>query len=540
VIDFLKRTSLLALLLGVAGALPACGADDGAVTGDEDDLTSLTARQRKLTFEGFVFVDADASSSEILRTVHAQTQSAFGALREANISVAKRELADVDPAGFIKEPVTVIDAESGTASEALRVRYRYEDQAVVPKSMSRRTAIHLGLLHGDFESKTHRILEECTGNTEHDIEFEDSIWYVFNPSLESCQEAMDAEQSAIDAARDGLDDAKTEIVPAEFDRLYIPMTARLSATKTSQGKTYPEYDRLYAGGVEKGKLVISLVNGEIDHAEPGTTPSPIDDEGYTEMMGEMDVILSARPSLKIVKTEPSTDLTTFTVNGKTAKASSFKDFVNWEIYRTGYPQGFSTTTDRTALRKAVASRLLRKWIRFEEAVTVKVGAAAAKAVTIQINQYYGSGSDETPHRRAIRTSDVFLYNGHSYIGSGPLDPERYDEDDFPASYQIFFVDACVSYNYYNQDYFALKDRGTLDLDTITNGLESFSDGSGAGLGRFVVRLLDGKQASYKDLLTAAQTEGADYDWGKDALRVVDGEVDNVYKPTTTPITVTAK
>lgn len=536
----LKRILLSALALGLAGSLPACGgAGEEAQTGDEDDLTSLTARERKLTFEGYVYVDSDASSSEILRTVQAQTQSAFGALREANISVSNRELADVDAKGFIKEPVTVVDTQAGTTHAALRVRYRYEDQAVVPKSMSRRTAIHLGLLHGDFESKTKRILEECTGNTSHDIEFEDAIWYVFNPSLESCQEAMEAEQSAIDEARETLADPKTEIVPAEEDRLYIPMTARLQSTKTSQGKTWPEYDRLWSGGVEPGKLIISLVNGEIDHPEPGKPHSVIDDEGYTEMMSEMEEILGARPNLKVVKTEPQTDLTTFTVNGKTAKASSFMDLVRWE-HGSGYPAAFSTFADRKALRKAVGDRILRKWITFEEKVSVKIGSASAKDVTIRVNQYYGSGSDETPHRRAIKTSDVFLYNGHSYIGSGPLDPSRYDESDFPESYQIFFIDACVSFNYYNKDYYALKERGSLDLDTITNGLESFSDGSGGGLGRFVVRLLDGKQAAYKDLLGAAQTEGTDYEWGKDALRVVDGEVDNVYKPSQKPIVVSPK
>ena len=34
-------------------------------------------------------------------------------------------------------------------------------------------------------------------------------------------------------------------------------------------------------------------------------------------------------------------------------------------------------------------------------------------------------------------------------------------------------------------------------------------------------------------MKAASTAGSTYDWGKDALRVVDGELDTVYKPTTT-------
>lgn len=53
--------------------------------------------------------------------------------------------------------------------------------------------------------------------------------------------------------------------------------------------------------------------------------------------------------------------------------------------------------------------------------------------------------------------------------------------------------------------------------------------SGYALGRFVSTLVDGTQASYLDLLDAASDT--------DALRVVDGEVDNTYRPTKTPIAV---
>ena len=36
------------------------------------------------------------------------------------------------------------------------------------------------------------------------------------------------------------------------DRLYIPMTARLEPKAATQGKVYPEYDRLWSGGVADG------------------------------------------------------------------------------------------------------------------------------------------------------------------------------------------------------------------------------------------------------------------------------------------------
>ena len=53
----------------------------------------------------------------------------------------------------------------------------------------------------------------------------------------------------------------------------------------------------------------------------------------------------------------------------------------------------------------------------------------------------------------------------------------------------------------------------------------------------VAYFIDGKQNSYKDILKAAQFTYFGYDWGMDALRVVDGELDNKYKPSRTPITV---
>jgi hypothetical protein len=49
------------------------------------------------------------------------------------------------------------------------------------------------------------------------------------------------------------------------------------------------------------------------------------------------------------------------------------------------------------------------------------------------------------------------------------------------------------------------------------------------MGQFVATLLNGKSASYKDLLIAAQDT--------DPLRVVDGELDNTFTPARFPITV---
>src|SRR5689334_18735376 len=94
VIDLLKPSKSIALLLlASAAAVTACGSDDGGpATGDEDDLTSITARQRSLSFEAYVYVDASASDSTIADAIKRTSKSALGALRTADISVNNREL----------------------------------------------------------------------------------------------------------------------------------------------------------------------------------------------------------------------------------------------------------------------------------------------------------------------------------------------------------------------------------------------------------------------------------------------------------------
>ena len=58
-----------------------------------------------------------------------------------------------------------------------------------------------------------------------------------------------------------------------------------------------------------------------------------------------------------------------------------------------------------------------------------------------------------------------------------------------------------------------------------------------GTGNDGRRQIDGKQNGYPAILKATQFTYFGYEWGMDALRVVDGELDNKYSPTRTPITV---
>src|SRR4051812_27240698 len=84
------RACVAVLALAAAGATPACAGGHDAAE-DDSDLTSLSARQRILTFEGVVYVDKDMKDDKILEVVHTQTQSAFGPLLHAEVGANTRE-----------------------------------------------------------------------------------------------------------------------------------------------------------------------------------------------------------------------------------------------------------------------------------------------------------------------------------------------------------------------------------------------------------------------------------------------------------------
>lgn len=514
-----------AVLFSGTLALAACAADDGAagVAGDEDDLTSLTARQRALTFEGVVYAAPGDDEAKILAAAHAQTQSAFGALLASEVAVQARELKNVDPRTFRKRSVTVVD-DAGAKREMVEVRYTYTDNAVVPVAMARKTGLSLALLGQGYEPKTKEIVELCTKN---DKEARDDaagglLWYDFNPTKASCRRAMQAEQRAIDAATAKLADPRKEIPALRANRVYLPVTMQLARAATATRATYPEYDRLFGGGADPSALTIVLLNGRLEYKRV----EPKKEDGYYEWMAALDVILRENPDFAITKIEPPAPITSPTAAGRKWEGLGFKDFVRWTVYGDGWPQGLPASA-RDELSTKVGEMLDMHWVTLEKKVKVSIGDAPPKDLIIRIETLFGAEEDPAPHKRALERGDVVLYNGHSYIGYGPLDPENFRETRFPKSYQMFFFDSCVSYNYYERDFFGYKSDGSKSLDLVTNGLEAPEYLSGEAQGKFVAKLIGGSMPSYQTLLEAAKAT--------DALRVVDGEIDNRFDPARTKI-----
>lgn len=523
------RSGLGALLLSVLASTAACSAESdatsGSEAGDENDLTSITARSRSFEFVGTVYVEKTADDAAILQSVRAQAQTAFGPLRTAEAAVNSRELKEIDTSTFVKRDVKVIDpGVAGDAGrEMVEVKYTYKDNAVVGLQYKNRTSMPLAVMSPSYRSQTQRILTECTPNDEHSRDFASQIWYVFEPSLSQCQEAIRAEQTKVDADRARLADPRAQVAKSEVERLYIPITAKLGADKTNKGNSYPDYHRLYKGGVKADKLVISLVYGLIDHDHSG---GPESDYNFGELMTTLSEVM-ANGEYEVVPGPDAVDLSRFTLaGGKVVDSPSFKDLVALKAGNSGLRLSYA---EKTELTKQFAERINRKWIAIEKKVKVKVGDEAERDFGIQFLVYFGADSSSAPHKYATKNSDVFLYNGHSSIGYGPLDPRNFTQADFASSYQILWVDGCVSYNYYHKDYIPLKEGGTKNLDLITNGVEAPSWRSGHAMGQFLITLLNGRGASYRDLLEAARDT--------EALRVVDGELDNEYSPSRYAITV---
>lgn len=515
----------------LACATAACadsdeGSGQGKEGGDENDLTSVTARSRTLEFVGTVFVEPQANDATILQTVRTQAQTAFGPLRTQDLAVNSRELREIDTSTFVKRNVKVIDGQ--TQRDMIEVKYTYKDNAVVAASYARRTSVPLAVMNPNYRAQTERLLRECTTNDEHAREFASQAWYVFEPKLETCKAAIRTEQEKINADRAALTDARNQVPKSEVDRLYLPITAKLGADKTNRGASYPDYHRLYKGGVKQDKLVISLVYGLIDHGGDG---GPSSDYNWGELMTTLDETISAQGGdWKVVAGPDQVDLGSFRLaSGRTVANPSIKDLV--KVHGGGSSLGLSYS-DNQDLDKQFAERINKKWVAIERPVKVAVGSEAPRDFAIQLLVYFGASSDSRPHKYATKNSDVFFYNGHSSIGYGPLDPRNFSAADFPSSYQILWIDGCVSYNYYEKDYIPLKQGGTENLDLITNGIEAPSWRSGHAMGQFLIKFLDGSGASYRDLLLAARDT--------EALRVVDGELDNKFSPSNAQYKVTVQ
>ena len=248
------------------------------------------------------------------------------------------------------------------------------------------------------------------------------------------------------------------------------------------------------------------------------------DPGYPMWFGGMREIFNARPGFELVSIEGLDNPLDFDVFGEPIHFNKFEDVIAFELDGKN-PAGMGGLRATRSARRLPAAAL--RWVTFEAPVEVTVNGET-RPLTIK--------PDHLRHRPRSRAAQEGPQDERRvrlqrplYIGCGLLDPSRPRPTISPGSYQILNMNGCVSYNYYEKDYWPLKLGGTKGLDIITNGLE-LGDGERPGDGslrrrphRWPVEQLSGPPREEPVHVLRLRV-------GHGRVRVVDGELDNTYTP----------
>lgn len=522
------------LCLTLAAGCGDPGLDNPEVS-DPDEITGANAVARTLTMNGVVYVAPNASDAAILDAVRTQTRTVFGPLRNDHVGLDDREVRSVDPHTFVREPVSVIDTDHPTvaARPMLRVRYTYSDRAVLERTRSSVRQINTTALAGAYTAYADDIIRDCTDDPEAREFGASGLWYMFNPGVSTCRRLISTEVGAIDSASRKLTDRRTQVSLTEVNRRFLPITATLKTIRAPTTPRYPEYDQLFgASDPTKTSLNIYAFFGVIGEREDDPT-----DDGYREMMFVLRNVLRAQPTARFEAPTPAGSLTDLRVNGTAVPNATPANIINWALGNE-MPSG----VDGMALRRAILAAWKARSINLTIPMTVTSGGRS-HALSVKIHTYYGdegSAWSQQAHQRYVdawRDADVFVYSGHSHLGSGPLDPGNYRTSDFPNRYQIMMINSCVSYNYYNTGFYPLHPGGSAKLDMIVNGIEALGD-NGHSVSTLITTLLNGRQQNYLEMMRAMIANEPDIGlYNYEPLRVVDGETDNTYSPSRLPITL---
>ena len=521
-------------------ALAACsGAPDGSAESplaEEAELTSTSGVERPIQFASYVYVPIGSSNDVIGNAIARQVKTALGALRAPQIGLRDRAASNArNMQKWTRETVTLTDPKTPSAApqQLLRVRYTYDDRAVVARKYDRFSSTALTLLFGDYAAKAVAVKASCSDDKQSET---DSLWYHFAPELTSCRTLMSAESTALVAERKALGADPLKVGPSEVNRLFMPLTMKLGTAVAGSASAAPEYDRLFGLGTDRTTVQVYAFFG-VD----STSEDPNDALGR-EAIAFFRSLLRAMPNLRVVGTAPFSMLLDLYVDGQKIDGVTYDLLTSWVLGEAQYPAAVGTDPARVlAFRKQCLAKLTERAIDLTVPMQV---ARNGQTVTRQLNvRFFYGYEDGTPEARQKATwryleafwhGDVFLYNGHSHFGHGPLEPTAYASANFNDRYQLMLVNSCLSYNYYHDDFFALKPGGTKNLDKIVNGLPSSVRGSGAVTAALVAGLFDGKQATYATLLGGMQKAAP---LQMEALRLVDGELDNAFSQAKTPLTV---
>jgi len=535
----LANVWLLGILIsaGCSGAVLKDG--DGAEQGG--DLTSVGGTTKQIDWDSFVYVATGADVPTIQAAIARQVKSSLGALREIGIGIEDRgALHNLDPAGWTRDTLAVVDGSGHTTGDVERVRYHYTDTALVQKGTNGSGNVSFTMLFGDYVAGAAALQPACVDEATD----ADSIWYHFSPGQSACRSLINAETSAINADLGKLPPSSTPQVPAsDAARRFVGARAKLTAIAAAPTK-YPEYDRLWGFGPNDGarqKLVVYAFVG----VESNERDSQ--DLGAIEYQRLLRTLRGKFPSLAVTYTNPQAMLLDFYVDGNKLDGVSWDDVAHWMIEGTNWPAAVGSDAQKQeALRQQVIDNFSERWIYWDMPATVTMGGAT-RQMTVELRTFWGVEDDGTADTRqravwryleAFWYGDVFAYAGHSHFGHGPLEPTNYGPGNFPDRYQVMLVNSCLSYNYYDLDFLAMHPEGSRDLEVVMNGLPAYWNGMGESTGKYLIGLLDGTNKSWAQLLDAMRIDEPWGESGYEPMRGVNGELDNVFDPGTTPLSVT--
>jgi hypothetical protein len=242
--------ALVAALLPEAG----CGGDsETEALVERPAPVAPSGELAALSFEAVLYVEPSANHVTVLDRIRHELRSALSALQLRHILLSQKRQVDVDLKRLSREPITVVDPVTRVARPAVRVRYRFLGVAIVPKELARRGDALLGLLHRDDAGHAAAVIEACTSPATRGSDAVKEPWRAFDPALEPCARAIEAEQSQIDEARVGLEHPDREIVPIEQERLYLPVVlhVRSRAARSAAAGAAPEGSAHAAGSASQ-------------------------------------------------------------------------------------------------------------------------------------------------------------------------------------------------------------------------------------------------------------------------------------------------
>ena len=491
------------------------------------ELTSDEGSAYTIQYDSFVYVPAGAGDDEVRWQIQRQIKSSLGALREVGIGVLDRDAQrNLDPAGWTRTPLTVVEPGGATAESIERVGFHYSDLAIVDDDTSVTGPLQLTLLFGDYAARRDELVPACSDDASAAA---DSLWYHYAPGRYSCRTRILAERDAINTANAALDDASAQVSRADVDRRFVTTLASL-VPEEDPPVLYPEYDRLWGfrGNTSRTTLVVYAFFGvDSDEANPR-------DYGMREFLRFQRTLRERFPSLRVTHTAPFAMLLDFWIDGALVEDVTFDEVADWILDDTHYPPEADTTAKRESLRQQVVERFSERWIYWQLPVTVTLDGASRDMI-VEIRSFYGyeDGSWEARQHATWRYleafwhADVFAYTGHSHFGHGPLAPFYYRTENFPWRYQVMLVNSCLSFNYYDQDFIDVHPGGSANLDVVTNGLAAYWHGMGEASARYVIGLIDGEGRSWQQLLGSMRVD-LPWEHGYDPLRVVNGELDNEF------------